>query len=386
MMMISRHDFESLARASGDLLVSIYLPTHRRGRETEEDRIRLKNGLQELERRLEASGRDAESIAPQLAELRRLLDDIEFWRHQGDGLAIFLSPEGMRMHRLAVPVEEAIDVGRRFLLRPLLPAVSDHSRFHVLALALHSVRLLECTRTTVREVDAHDLPDDLRDVVGYDWEEKSLQFHTRAAPAGAASADRSAMHHGQGAGEDDDARERERFLRAVDRGLHRLLEGRHAPLVLAADEREMSMYRALSRHPQVLDGGVPGNPEHRSAEQLHAAALEVAAPALEVEARIRRERIAEAAHSDRVATGIAEVLPAALDGRVDTLLVDCDGPIWGAFDPEDRRVRLHESREPRDEDLLDRVVAEAVRTGAAVVPASRSEVPSGRRVAAMLRF
>jgi len=49
-------------------------------------------------------------------------------------------------------------------------------------------------------------------------------------------------------------------------------------------------------------------------------------------------------------------------------------------------VHLHDSREPQDEDLLDRAVAEAVRTGASVVPASRSEVPAGRRVAAMLRF
>lgn len=386
MMMISRRDFEALATANGDLLVSIYLPTHRRGRETEQDRIRLKNGVTEAERRIEALGRDPAELEDAFADLLRLLDDIEFWRHQGDGLAVFIAPEGMRMHRLAVAVDDAVHVGDRFLVRPLLPAVSDGTRFHVLALAMHSVRLLECTRDSVRDVDAHDLPDDLRDVVGYDWEQKALQFHTRAAPTGAASSARSAVHHGQGGGEDDEDRERERFLRAVDEALDRLLEGRRAPLVIAADEREIARFRGITRHPQLLEKGVPGNPEHRTAEQLHAAALEIAQPVLEAEARARRDRIAAAAHSDRVATGIAEVLPATMDGRVDTLLVDCDEPIWGAFDPEERRVHLHDSREPQDEDLLDRAVAEAVRTGASVVPASRSEVPAGRRVAAMLRF
>ena len=52
--------------------------------------------------------------------------------------------------------------------------------FFVLALSQGSVRLFEGSRDGIRELDLADIPTSLRDAVGYDYEQRSLQFHTGA--------------------------------------------------------------------------------------------------------------------------------------------------------------------------------------------------------------
>ena len=76
--------------------VSIYLPTHRSGRETQQDRIRLKNLLTAAEDQLTKG-------TSTLAESNRLLgpgwslvDDAQFWLAQRDGLALFLASDFTR--------------------------------------------------------------------------------------------------------------------------------------------------------------------------------------------------------------------------------------------------------------------------------------------------
>ncbi len=72
--------------------VSIFLPTHRAGTETQHDPIRLKNLLRRAEERLVAKGLCAKEAEDLIEPPRELLSDSVFWRYQSDGLAIiFLS-------------------------------------------------------------------------------------------------------------------------------------------------------------------------------------------------------------------------------------------------------------------------------------------------------
>ena len=89
MDLLNKDEIGSLIDERGDLCVSMYLPTHRLGPETQQDPIRLKNLLKQAEERLRNNGlrrADADNI---LGPARRLLNDRVFWQHQGDGLAVF---------------------------------------------------------------------------------------------------------------------------------------------------------------------------------------------------------------------------------------------------------------------------------------------------------
>lgn len=384
--MITRTTFETLAKRRGRTLATAYMPTHRAGRDTSEDPIRLKNLIAEIEERCDAAGRDPNDLEGSMSQMRALVDDNEFWRHQSDGLALFAENDSLEIHRLGYGVETLATVGDRFCVRPLLRAVSDGSRFYILALSQGLVRVFDCTREHARELDARDIPDSLADALGYDYEQRTLQFHTGAPPAGGPGAGRTAVFHGQGRAGDQQKDELREFLKRVDDGLNKLLSGEYAPLVIAAVEYEAAMFREHTRYENTAGDIVRGSPDHKSAEDLHAEALPIAGPLLDRERARARDLIAEGAHSGDVACGVHEVLPAAIQGAAATLLVRPESPVWGVFHGATNKTELHTDREAGDEDLIDLAIAQAVATGADVRAAGPDDVPDDRRVAALRRF
>lgn len=384
--MLNRAKFDELAKARGDCLISIVMPTHRAGPDIRQDPIRLKNLINAARERAVEAGCNRLQVNETLARAEALLDDLEFWRHQGDGLALLLDAESMQILRLPYTPEELVDVGARWNVRALLPAVTDGATFHLLALAKNSVRLFECSRSGMRQIDLHDIPTSLADALGWDVEQKSLQFHTGAA---AGAGDRPAVFHGQGRGDDESDEELEQFLLRVDKGLAELLAPRDRPMVVAAVERELSMHREVSDHPHLAERGVEGNPEHVDPEELRASALEILEPTLDQPRRKAIGMIQDKAHPDRVIAGLAETLGALENARIDTLVIRDRPAIWGRYDAR-AGVELagdgDAPRGPEDRDLLDEAVHRAIETGAGVFTAAPEALPGEAPAAGTLRF
>src|SRR5690349_15862837 len=98
-VMFSRNELDELVASESRPALSIYMPTHAAGREIRQDPICLRNLLFSAKGRLGALCRPAE-IDKLLAPAWRLLEDETFWRHQQEGLAIFLAPAFDCVHRL----------------------------------------------------------------------------------------------------------------------------------------------------------------------------------------------------------------------------------------------------------------------------------------------
>jgi len=382
---LTRDDVRLLAEHRHPASVSLFMPTHRAGPQVRQDPIRLKNLLGESEdalRRSRGVGRtDAEAT---LSPIRGLLEDHEFWRNQGSGLALLASPEEHRVYRLPITFEELVVVGDRYHLKPLLPMLARGAHYYLLALSRQRVRLFEATRDTLREMDTGDIPASLADAVGYDWEQRSLQFHT-STPMG--NGQRSAEFFGHGAGQDDSGPEDERFLRLVDEGIRALIRDDSAPLVVAAVEELFGEYRKLSRYPNLAEAFVAGNPDHMNEDEMLDHAWRVAAVPLAEERRRAAESIRERWGTDRVLHRLDDIVVAAADGRVDTLFVREGARRWGRFDVANRSVTLRDRAEPLDEELVDRAAVETLaRDGSVhIVPAAEMPVRESQ-VAAELRF
>jgi len=383
-MLLDTSTFDEVAAARGDFLVSVYMPTHRAGQEIRQDPIRLKNLLSETRERARERGVDPGRIDEALARPERLVDETVFWRNQGDGLGLLIDGEEMRTLRLPSSVEEFAEVGGRFNVRPLLPAVTTGERFHLLVLALNIVRLYDCSRSGYREVDLEDIPESLSETIGWDVEQKSLQFHTGAAPRGAET--RAAVFHGQGSGGEEDTREEiKQFLLRVDKGLDGLIGSHDRPMVLAAEQRVGSMYQDVSKHARLSDEVIEGNPEHVSMDDLHERAVEIVTPTLDAERRDAMTLINSEAHPDRVAVGVGDVLDALIDARAGDVAVRKQPALWGRFH-EHAGVEVSKQRTSEDEDLLDRLVHKALETGASVYAVEESDLPRESAAAALLRF
>jgi hypothetical protein len=138
--------------------VSVFLPTHRAGREVEQAPIRLKNLLRQATDVLKSHGVRAPEIDRLLAPLRGLLDDRLFWQYQSDGLAPFSRPGWWRSFRVPLNLPELAVVDDYFHVTPLVPLLAGDGHFFVLALSQNQIRLLEGTRDRVEEVDLPGVP------------------------------------------------------------------------------------------------------------------------------------------------------------------------------------------------------------------------------------
>jgi hypothetical protein len=59
---------------------------------------------------------------------------------------------------------------------------------------------------------------------------------------------------------------------------------------------------------------------------------------------------------------------------------------WGRINVDSRRTEIHDQRQPGDEDLLDRLAIETLKTAGAVYAVPRSEIPGEAVAAAVMRY
>jgi hypothetical protein len=385
MKMLTRDDLRALMSTHTGLCVSIFMPTHRAGAETQQDPIRLKNLLGKAEECLLAGGVRTPEARKLLKPAQKILWNGLLWQHQSDGLAMFLSPEEFSYYRLPFDFEELVVVTNRFHIKPLLPLLSGDGRFYVLALSQNQVRLLQGTRYNVSEVDARRIPASFAEALRYDDPERRLQFHTRTRTPGS-KGERAAIFHGHGVGTNNAKVNILRYFHKVDEGLQQLLRDEQAPLMLAGVDYLFPIYREANTYLYLVDEGIAGNPEELSAKELHQQAWDILQPRFlkaQQEAAIQYSQLADTRQASR---DIEKVVPAAYHGRIEILFVALGIQQWGIFDPEKNKVQLHREAEPGGEDLLDFAAVQTLLNGGTVYAVEPEKVPGEAPLAAVFRY
>jgi len=311
-----------------------------------------------------------------------LADDF-FWRHQSEGLAIFSSPVMFRHFRLPYGFQELVVVAERFHIKLLLSLLSGDGLFYVLALSQNAVRLLQCSRYSVRPVTPEGVPGSLAEVLKYDEAERQLQFHTGT---GTGTGKRAAIFHGQGVGIDDVKDNILRYFQQVDRGLHELLREEQSPLVIAGVDYLHSIYRQANSYSYLLQGGIQGNVDEMRAEELQEQAWSVVKPYFEREQLDALNHYREIVGTGLAADDVEQLVWAAYDGRIKTLFVALGVQQWGTLDTEQRKIHLYKKAEPGTEDLLDFAAVQTLIQGGTVYAVEPEKVPSSTPVAAIFRY
>ena len=383
MDLLRRSDLDRLLVNSSAPTVSVFAPTFRVGKETQQNPVRLRKLLDEAEARLKASGMDCAAARAVLQPGRDLLIDGDFWRHQAEGLALFMAPGYAESFRLPVEVPELVVTGTRFHVRPLVPALWPDQPFYVLALSQGGVRLLRGSRYSVERVELEQVPDGMGEVMRYIDAEKQRQFHVSERHGGS----RVGPTRGHAEGRDAEDTRVAEYLRRVAYGVGKTLNSNGAaPLVLAAVDYVQAVYREVASFPPVFEKGLSGNPERLSDEELRARAWALVEPLARRRMADDAQRYLSAAGRGEAPQGVAATLLAALEGRVDALFVCREEVAWGRFDAATGEAELRESCGPGDEDLLDRAAALTMMAGGTVYCVPRQEMPGPGPLAAVPRF
>jgi Bacterial archaeo-eukaryotic release factor family 3 len=377
----SLKDLKPLLASHGPCL-SLFMPLNTTGPNQSAKANEL--GWREIIRRVEPK------VQQYGAAGRELLETVSDWyalsqgsEPQGKSIAVFRSTYVFTVSWVEEQVRPRAVLGPHFYVRPLLPELTRGKSFYVLALSQKNVRLLRCTSRTSEEVD---FPAGI--ATSFDTYMNTAKpdhvLDNRASPGPGAGSSKGVMF---GTSSEREAKDQylAHFYGQIDRGVNEVLRGKTERVVLAGVEYEIALYRSVSRYPHVANACVDGAPNSLKSGEMHARAIDAIL-------RCYEKKVDEALgeYNHKVGTGasnrLKDVVTAAHEGRVLTLLVSDLLETPGKFDESTYTVKGRETGTTEDEDLVNDAAAQTILHAGHVYVVPNSKMPNGAPLAAIYRF
>lgn len=343
-----------------------------------QDQIRFKNLSHRALKLLEANESAAKKIKRRLEDLEQ---DISFWEHQTDGLAVFASTDGGRVINLPLETDEFSTAGRGYFLVPLLGLAAELPDYYVLILSQKNPLLLRGDRYELRP-SAIELPKSIKEALNIDEEfRKSVQFQS-AQPGG------GAMFHGHGAAKDHTGEDRLNYFRVIDRLLLEKSD-RKLPLLIASAYSEAQEYREISRYPKLMKAYLNGDYPEYTHERLHSLVWPL------VEAELLEPRRQQALEDlDRISgqgTGLASydtnvIAEAATEGRVDRLLLGLVRRTQDTVEDNLGEVSKVIFKDAGQMEQLEDLALAIRNQGGEILLVEENRLPAGKVCAAIFRY
>ncbi|TWT48038.1 hypothetical protein Pla22_50380 [Rubripirellula amarantea] len=315
---LMRDELKQLAEISGDPCVTILMPTHRSGPETQQDIIRFKNLVGKAGQKLKDSGHDRSILDP----IESLSTNSSFWQHQGEGLAVLLTKDDVRFIELKHQVDERVVVDDSFFLLPLLRSGSSDGGFFVLTLTWDEAKLFASDGETIEMVETEALPAKFHDLVLPRDPEESLQ-NTSHRSVGNTAGTSTAMFHGHGEGEDKIEADRDQYLSLVGDQVAGAIYNTGAPLVVVATKEVSGHFESTTG--LSIDAKVEGSPSHWSDDTLHQRVIEAVKNQIGSDDAKLFERLGAAIANSKGSRDMAEIRDAGQKGRIELLMI-CGSP------------------------------------------------------------
>jgi len=363
-----------LADIHDSACASVFIPTHPSGEEVlrAQDALLLKNQVKEIKNSLKAKGLSESSIEDFLMPVKKLIDDKEFWRHQSEGLAVFLSNNFFRKYEVPLKLEPYSYVSHEFFLKPLVPLFNNDLKFFLLGLELENLKFYEGSRSGLTEKAIENfVPSRLEEVVGFDYEQKSLQFRSQHEGHG------QSVFHGHGEGKDEKKTEIKRYLREIDKGLKKLLNAQQDPLVVACVDYLFPIYKEINTYKHLYPEHISGNPSLPDINTLHSKAWELLKPLTNKTKMEKAEIFRQFQGTARTANSIDEIVPAALHGKIDTLFLQKDEDAFGVYSKKTNTVETEKGGKEAEVSLFNMAAVHAYLHGADVFLMEKEEMPDG---------
>jgi hypothetical protein len=376
--------FENLANAHGLHCVSIYLPMHKDGKE-QNARIAqatLKQCLKKVHKDLEHHEMDSQEIKKYLKPIEALLSDIELWRNPSDGLAIFLDKKGLNYYVLPISFEIKTYVSDHFYLMPLLPLYHEDEEYYLLELSQDYVKLYEANKYGYQDIYIEDFaPAQLEEAVGFDFRQNMLQFR------GGQSFQGTETYQGKGEGKDDVKKELFTFFRAIDNGINKIISDKKAPLIIACADPLFGFYKEANTYPTLLENYIAGDSEFKNKTKLHQESWKIVHPYFEKIKETKLLQYKELVHTPKTSYQISEIVPAAMNGKIDTLFVENGADEFGIFDQETNRLMLRKKTDLNNASISDLSAVNTFLQGGKVFFLAPEEMPDpGQTMNALLRY
>ncbi|MBW6490444.1 MAG: hypothetical protein K0B15_04515 [Lentimicrobium sp.] len=384
MELLTKELIQELLAAEQSPCLSLFMTTHKNHPENLQDIILFKNLVKQMKESLlqKYSGDEAQQY---LKPFEALAEDENMWNHTTEGLAVF-SAEGLfKVVGVNKSFDELAMVADSFHTKPLRQYLQSLDHFHVLGLSLHEVRLFEGTRHSLTEVKLSDeTPKTITEALGDELTDK----HTTVASYGGSAGESSSMHHGHGGRKDETEKDTERFFRVIANTIaEQYSKPSGWPLILAALSEHHNLFQKVNKNPLLLTNGIAIDPSSVPLDKLAVMAWEVMEPEYNLKLDSIVARLEQDWANGKGSDDYKEVALAAVEGRVDTLIVEADRIIAiRVTNLVTGNTQHKDLTNPRVDDLLDDLGELVIKMGGQVMVLPTDKMPSESGVAAIFRY
>lgn len=376
--MVSEKTISELINQSGEIFVTIALPTHKKGEESKQDPIRFKNLLSEASQKLAAKISGNGKVEKILKPATELLDKPLFWSHLDRGMAVYITENSFQVYKLPYPVEPQVFVNDHFLITLLLPMTSLDGTFDLLTVSRQKLRLLQCTRNEVTDITPEGIISSVDDYLEVD-PEKQLQFHS-------GSRGQKAVYFGHNANEEDKMIVVEMYFREVEKEITSILNKRKNPLVLVGLNENISLYKKINSYGRMLDNEVLTHPDELSEKILRDKGWEIIKNHFLGDMYRSLDKYNESS-TEMYSNNLGEIVEATVMGKSSTIFIAKDEQKWGFYDKDNHTVQYSNSGNNSDDvELLNWLSITGFKTGSKVYMLPKEEMPTRSTVAAEFRF
>lgn len=384
MELLTKELIQELLSADQAPCLSLYMPTHQKHPENLQDIILFKNLVHQMEESLMQKYSSIE-VQKYLEPVKALLNNNDIWNHTLDGLAVFSADGIFKVVRLHKSVEELAIVADSFHTKPLRQYLQSVDHFHVLGLTLHDIRLFEGNRHSLSEVElTADTPKTITEALGDELTGK----HTTVDSYGGIGGESSPMHHGHGGKKEETEKDAERYFRVVAGAIYEHYSKPSGwPLILAALPEHHSLFQKVNKNPLLLPKGIAINPSSVSPDTLAKMAWEIMEPEYNLKLETLVDRFEQARANGKGCDDYKEVAVAAVEGRVDTLLVEADRIIAvRVTNLVTGNTQKKDLSNPKVDDLLDDLGEFVIKMGGQLMVLPTDKMPSETGLAAIYRY
>lgn len=325
-----------------NVFLSLYLSKDFRGDREAQVRKKLKEA--ELAIRAQINHRDAEKLLEQLREI----NPKELIRTDMS-TALYLTSDFHGHLFMPFPVVESVIVARSLHLKPVLSWINKEDQFYLITLSGKLCRLLKG--------DAFSLSEVARVVMSSD--QKTVE-----------------------------KKEREKLILMAEEKFYSFMKDDHYPIILGGVQNHYDVFEKFNRDPDLIKKRIIGNLDRMSYRDLHHKCLLLLEQKREEEGQMILKRFEEESPYGKVLTDLKEITIAAVQGKIQDLVIPHDKFIWGKLDKETGRIlsaSLKNLAVPED-DVLDDLAEIVLSRGGDVTMCKYREMPVGTEAVAFLKI
>ena len=361
--------------------VSLYQPTHRRFPENKQDLIVFKNLLRVVEKSLNQKY-EKDLIGLIMKPFHELEEDTDFWNNTMDGIAVLASQDKCIVYNLQGAVKEFATVAKSFHIKPLIKAFQSMESYQLLGLSRNNFTLYQGNRDGFAEIALPpDTPRTQDEVLGKQLTDSYL---SHASYGGTGS---HAMYHGHGDAKQEIDNDTEKYFRYVDRFvMENYSKPSKLPLILVALTEYHSQFKSISDNPHVIEEGIHSSYDSLKIDELKIKALEIIKPINLEKMRKATESYKKAEAESSGSSDIAQVVKAAFESRVETILIEENRIVPGKIDLDTGEVRYGAIDGPDCDDILDDLAELTLMRKGEVLILPKDMMPSNTGVSAIYRY